>query len=895
MWIMNCILLMVGTVAAVMGISFYLRNREAAGKIRLYIFCYGITSAIWCISYGLVGISDDFQVCEVIRKFGVFGYVSFFFTEVLLATEMSGIKRKTSALIRWCMIVICVVDCAFYAKSGVDIFIREENWTTWNSNPEYALNRWIHTGFITTGFLVLLILWIIWNRNSRLKRHRRFLFMALVSNCGMLFFTLPDFVFPIFGLRAVSTSGIGGALCAIVMWYGATQLTSFDIRMGRIKDKIFDFMEAGIIVMDMDRKLSLVNRYAMQYEEQKETGDITLSDFFKLEPDEEEKIYAEAHDGIYAGRFWDKKGAGIFSVRVKAVEDDYGDPFCYMCVFVDVTEEMATANRLEIASQAKTRFLAQMSHEIRTPINAVLGMNEMILRETKEKEILEYAENIDSAGNTLLTLINSILDFSKIEDGKMDIIPVQYDTASFINDLVNSVLQRAEAKELAFRAEVDDSLPAAMVGDDVRLSQVVMNLLTNAVKYTEKGSITLTIRTEECRKDRILLYIAVKDTGIGIREEDVGKLFLSFERLDEIRNHNIEGTGLGISIVKSLLGMMGSSLQVESTYGEGSTFSFVVEQTIADATPIGNYEERVRNSRRGRDEEELISAPGARILVVDDNHMNLKVARNLLRLCKIEPELVTSGETAIEKMRKNTYDVVLLDHMMPGLDGIETLKRLQEEDLIPEGTAVIALTANAVVGSRETYLKAGFRDYISKPIDLGELIRQLRKYLPAKAYEMKRTQEKSGGPDEAEILEFFPEEEPEILEFVPGTEEKTEEKQYDLQKLNEVGLKTETGLRYCAGNREFYFEVLDDFVSTAAERTGLLDGYYEVDNLRQYEVQVHAMKSNLRTIGAGELSDRARILEESAEKGNVEYLNVHHRDFVAEVRELARRISRTKG
>ena len=232
---------------------------------------------------------------------------------------------------------------------------------------------------------------------------------------------------------------------------------------------------------------------------------------------------------------------------------------------------------------------------------------------------------------------------------------------------------------------------------------------------------------------------------------------------------------------------------------------------------------------------------------------------------------------------------------MPGLDGIETLKRLQEEDLIPEGTAVIALTANAVVGSRETYLKAGFRDYISKPIDLGELIRQLRKYLPAKAYEMKRTQEKSGGPDEAEILEFFPEEEPEILEFVPGTEEKTEEKQYDLQKLNEVGLKTETGLRYCAGNREFYFEVLDDFVSTAAERTGLLDGYYEVDNLRQYEVQVHAMKSNLRTIGAGELSDRARILEESAEKGNVEYLNVHHRDFVAEVRELARKIGLTKG
>ncbi len=915
MWIVNVILLMIGTVAAVMGISFFIRNREAAGKIRLIIFSYGISSAVWCIGYALIGISDNLELCDVFRKIGIIGFETFLFTEVLLATEMSGVRKSIVKIIRWSIIVVCFIDYYFFAQSGVDLFIREGNWTTWETNPEYSINRLVHTCFIIYGFLVLITFWFIWNHNSRVKRLRRFLFMALVSNCSLFIFMLPDFFMPMLGRRAVSTSGIGGAVCAIVMWYGATQLVSFDIRMGNIKDKIFNFMEAGIIVTDMDHKIAMINRYAGQLAANKAPEELALTDFFEIDEAEQEQMFRDADTDIYSGRFWDRDGSHAYSVRAQAVVDDYGDPFCYMCVFLDVTDEVATANRLEIASQAKSRFLAQMSHEIRTPINAVLGMNEMILREAKEPDILEYAENIDSAGNTLLSLINSILDFSKIEDGKMDIIPVRYDTGSFINDLVNSVLQKAESKDLAFVVNIDEKLPAAMIGDDVRVGQVIMNLLTNAVKYTEKGSVTLSIREDERNGDNIRLAVSVKDTGIGIRKEDIDKLFVSFERLDEVRNHNIEGTGLGISIVKSLLTMMGSALKVESTYGQGSEFSFVVEQGIADATPIGDYGERARRSRQEKDRDELIRAPRAEVLIVDDNQMNLKVARNLLKLCGISPELVSSGEGAIECMRRKKYDIVFLDHMMPGMDGIETLKKLLAEELVPAETAVIALTANAVVGSREMYLQNGFRDYLSKPIEMKELVHLLKEYLPESAFEEEITDISAETGEE--ILEFTPDEDQEILEFIPDDDNgimdfvprddhgimdfisdntgTNSEEDLDPERLQKLGLDTETALSYCGGDKAFYLEMLHDYAAACDERAATLDKYLSGKNWHQYNVHVHALKSNLRTIGATELSEKARLLELASGEEDEAYVTEHHEELLQGCKRLAEGFSGSDG
>ncbi len=549
-------------------------------------------------------------------------------------------------------------------------------------------------------------------------------------------------------------------------------------------------------------------------------------------------------------------------------------------------------SKAESANRAKSLFLAQMSHEIRTPINAILGMNEMILRKA-DSEVRTYAMNINDSGKTLLSLINSILDFSKIEDGKMELLHVEYDTSSVINNLVQSVSGRASGKGLDLILNIDPSLPSSLVGDDVRVTQIILNLLTNAVKYTERGSVTLTIRTEEKNDKDILLFISIKDTGIGIKEEDIDKLALSFERLEVERNRNIEGTGLGIAIVSRLLAMMNSHMEIKSTYGEGSEFSFLLKQEISDDSPIGDINKRLEESRRQAVFSVGFSAPKAKVLVVDDNFMNLKVAKNLMSLYGIEPDLASSGPEAIERMRNNTYHLVCMDHMMPDMDGIETFKKLKEENLIPEETVMLMMTANAVVGAREEYLKAGFADYISKPIELARMEEKLKKYLPAALLEETISAEdnRSGKlPEEgknaeaAQISSAASAETEEILEFdameFPAQEEPSGGSDPAdsgfFERLEEKGLDTEAGLMYCMGNRDFYKEMLSDFSASAAQKKSDLDSFRENGDLRGYETAVHALKSTARTIGANSLSELARELELAANNGSMEIIEEKH-------------------
>ena len=936
MWMINCILLMVGAVVATLGVSFYLKNKEVSGNLRFYIFFYGICSAIWCISYGIIGITDNFAACEIIRKVGILGVDAFLVTEVFLGVSMAGIRRKTAVWIRNFMVILSIVDYCIFSHDHLDIYIRESVWTTWQANPAYSFNRAFHGVYCGISFLVLFSLGIVWGRNNKSKRFRRFLKLFFLSNFLMLFISIPDTLLPAMGRTAVSTSGLGSAACALVMWYGATKLSSFDIRMGNLRDKLFDFLEAGVIVFDVNHKISMINPYSRKLIGREHWDGYQLSDFFDLDEKIKKEMFQKAAKEIYTTRLWDRDKKKAYSVRMKSVEDDYGEVFCYMCIFMDVTEEVEVATKLQIASQAKSRFLAQMSHEIRTPINAVLGMNEMILRESKDEQILDYSENIDSAGKTLLSLINSILDFSKIEDGKMDIIPVRYDTASFVNDVVNSVSQRAEAKGLAFQVKVDETLPCAMIGDDVRFAQVIVNLLTNAVKYTEKGSVTLLIQGKERDKEKINIHVSVKDTGIGIKEDDICRLFESFERLDEVRNRNIEGTGLGITIVKNLLDMMGSRLLVESSYGEGSTFSFTIGQKIADAAPVGDYAERLKESSGQRVMEELLRAPKARILVVDDNDMNLKVAKNLLKLCGIRPDMVSSGERAVEAVREHTYDIVFLDHMMPGMDGIETLHKMTEEDLIPDHTVMIALTANAVVGAREKYLEEGFADYLSKPIEIRRLIHILQSYLPGEVFEQ---QESAQGKDEGkeqtsvpepfrqetkipefdpeDFMEYLPQDDSEdvpelpteeasedvpefsaeeasgeVLEF-PAEELSGDEKRkyvYDMERLQAMGLHTDAGLNYCGGDTAFYFEMLHDFVAACSEKVRNLDEQYQKRDWHGYEVLVHAAKSNTKMLGAFELSEMAKALEDAAKRKDEAGIESSHREMLTQYEKLAETI-----
>ena len=429
------------------------------------------------------------------------------------------------------------------------------------------------------------------------------------------------------------------------------------------------------------------------------------------------------HDRIYTPKESPLKQDGEDVGILYALVDDT-EHFHYM---EELEKQKAIADR---ANKAKSSFLANMSHEIRTPINAVLGMDEMILRESQEESTLAYAADIETAGRTLLSLINDILDFSKIEEGRMEILPTQYEVASLVNDLVNMIRDRAEKKGLKLDIHVDRDIPHLLYGDEIRIKQVALNLLTNAVKYTEKGKVCLEISFFYIGEDEIRLRFKISDTGIGMKEEDMEKLFSPFSRIEEERNRSIEGTGLGMSIVRQLLALMDSHLDVESVYGQGSTFSFAIRQRVMDVRPMGDVVGRFRERTGERKSyRELFHAPDARILVVDDTEVNLAVIRNLLKKTQIRIDTAASGQEALRLAGDHAYDVALIDHMMPDMDGIETLHRMREEH--PEAkTIYIALTANAVSGAREMYLKAGFSDYLSKPVDGRVLEDKLKEILP---------------------------------------------------------------------------------------------------------------------------------------------------------------------
>ena len=532
------------------------------------------------------------------------------------------------------------------------------------------------------------------------------------------------------------------------------------------------------------------------------------------------------------------------------------------------------------ARESQTKFLANMSHEIRTPINAIIGMNEMILRESANEEVRKYAHNIESASNMLLCLINNVLDFSKIESGQLELVEGTYELATLINDEMLLMNTRIAGKPISIVLDIEPNLPSCFFGDELRIKQILTNLLSNAAKYTERGTVTLKAFFKPLDEDKVSLCFSVMDTGHGIKQEDINKLFDSFKRLELKKNRNIEGTGLGLNIVKQIVDLMHGDIIVESDYGKGSTFTVSIPQKVMNKKPIGDITTILNKSAKEKTTTpNLFTAPDANVLIVDDNSMNLTLMKNLFKRSKLNVDLADSGKKCLELTQKKKYDIIFMDHMMPELDGVETLDLLRSAHTNPNrNSIVIALTANAIAGCREQYLEYGFNDYFAKPVQADKLDELILKYLPGELVHI----DNSDKPADNAVALQTESSDNTVTEQATSTINETSSELLIIDH--------ETGIHYCMDSEKFYLEILVDFCKLITQYLPQLETHFQAKDWKNYAIIAHSIKSSSLNIGATNFSKYSLQHELAGKEKNEEFIEADYSNYISTLRNLIKKI-----
>ena len=864
----NCLAVVFSTIIAICGISYFMREKNA-GALRYYMLVMGFFGALWSGGYGIMGFTETGEAAAVFRAVGLVGVVGFMMTEALMIAYMVELPKWLFRAYAMIFGIFAVVDLYFFIPDQ-HTFVRLNGRMCYYSTNSFG--RMVHNIFLAFVVVTMIAMAILWVHKEKLKRQSYYVRAVILANIAILFSIIPDTILPMLGKPSFPSSAYGMFLTYMITWFWATRFNAFSITVGNLSQYIYESANTAILIFDEYFRLVLANPYGQELLGIKKIENQKLMQLFQGTDAE----FGRIKDGILrdnkgVAELVSVHGAISCSLNFSLARDFHDDPYCIVCFVYDLTKEKNMLEEVVRANEAKSQFLANMSHEIRTPINGILGMDSVLLKECHDENLREYAKNIQSAGQSLLSIINDILDISKIESGKMEILTIRYQLFSVLNDCYNLTKIKLQNKPVSFIMQINEKLPSWLYGDEVRIRQIINNFLSNAVKYTKEGNITFELDFEEKTDEQILLVITVRDTGIGIKEEDLGKLFESFTRIEEKRNRNIEGTGLGLNLTKNLVNLMGGEVFAESTYGKGSCFTAKIPQKIADAKPMGDFGKRYQQYLSTSDDDKLsFLAPDAKILVVDDVTMNLKVVEGLLKATKIQIDTAVSGSECLECVKTTPYQMIFLDHMMPEMDGLETLEHMKNLADNPNAqTPVIMLTANAIVGAKEEYIEAGFTDYLTKPIRETELLEMILKYLPEELVCENGGQgiEKSQDAQDMEQPEAGGE----------GAE--------PLQRLEQLeGLDVKTGLTYCMNEEDFYIEMLQEFLQ--ADKASQLKHFLAEEDWDNYRTTVHALKSTSLTIGAAHLSGEAKALEMAAKEGNMDYIRSHHDGVMDEYKEL---------
>ena len=864
----NCLAVVFSTIIAICGISYFMREKNA-GALRYYMLVMGFFGALWSGGYGIMGFTETGEAAAVFRAVGLVGVAGFMMTEALMIAYMVELPKWLFRAYAMIFGIFAAVDLYFFIPDQ-HTFVRLNGRMCYYSTNSFG--RMVHNIFLAFVVVTMIAMAILWVHKEKPKRQSYYVRAAILANIAILFSIIPDTILPMLGKPSFPSSAYGMFLTYMITWFWATRFNAFSITVGNLSQYIYESANTAILIFDEYFRLVLANPYGQELLGIKKIENQKLMQLFQGTDAESGRI----KDGILrdnkgVAELVSVHGAISCSLNFSLARDFHDDPYCIVCFVYDLTKEKNMLEEVVRANEAKSQFLANMSHEIRTPINGILGMDSVLLKECHDENLREYAKNIQSAGQSLLSIINDILDISKIESGKMEILTIRYQLFSVLNDCYNLTKIKLQNKPVSFIMQINEKLPSWLYGDEVRIRQIINNFLSNAVKYTKEGNITFELDFEEKTDEQILLVITVRDTGIGIKEEDLGKLFESFTRIEEKRNRNIEGTGLGLNLTKNLVNLMGGEVFAESTYGKGSCFTAKIPQKIADAKPMGDFGKRYQQYLSTSDDDKLsFLAPDAKILVVDDVTMNLKVVEGLLKATKIQIDTAVSGSECLECVKTTPYQMIFLDHMMPEMDGLETLEHMKNLADNPNAqTPVIMLTANAIVGAKEEYIEAGFTDYLTKPIRETELLEMILKYLPEELVCENGGQgiEKSQDAQDMEQPEAGGE----------GAE--------PLQRLEQLeGLDVKTGLTYCMNEEDFYIEMLQEFLQ--ADKASQLKHFLAEEDWDNYRTTVHALKSTSLTIGAAHLSGEAKALEMAAKEGNMDYIRSHHDGVMDEYKEL---------